>query len=139
MRSHTRSFIVAILAFVGALSPGSSALAEEYGVDFGADTATGRDAGTLTCRRGQTCHGELESLGLRVSIGIFPSEPRWALVSLDSREFGCCYFDGAIDKISVDPAKALSRVPLFKGAKRRVGMFIQNERVGTLYLRFNFH
>jgi hypothetical protein len=30
-------------------------------------------------------------------------------------------------------------VPFFKGARAKGGLFIQNERVGTLYLRFQFH
>jgi hypothetical protein len=29
-------------------------------------------------------------------------------------------------------------VPFFKGASARGGLFIQNERIGTLYLRFHF-
>jgi hypothetical protein len=84
------------------------------------------------------CSAKIESLGLIVSIHVFRNEPERASVSLYGGDLGCCYFDGAAGEKIIDPRKPLSRVPFFKGARARGGLFIQNERVGTLYLRFDY-
>jgi hypothetical protein len=49
------------------------------------------------------------------------------------------YFDYAADSVAIDTRKPVSRVPFFKGERARGGLHIENERVGTLYLRFHFH
>jgi hypothetical protein len=53
-------------------------------------------------------------------------------------DLSCCYFDNAADRKIIDPHKPVSQVVLFKGGRARGGLFIQNERVGTLYLRFDY-
>lgn len=133
MRSCARSPIRAILALLGILLSGSSALAEDYSVDFGADADRGRDAGTLHCRFGQICDAKLESLGLTVVVDISRGDPASPYVSLNGHELDCCYFAYGKDHTP------LSRVPLFKGEGARGGLFIENERMGTLYFRFHFH
>lgn len=50
MRINARSQVVAILAVLTTLLLGSSALAEDHGVDFGVKTDAGKDAGSLMCR-----------------------------------------------------------------------------------------
>src|SRR5882724_9273500 len=139
MRSRFRSPITAILALFGTLLSGCSVLAADFTVDFGAETDAGRDAGTLTCLFGQLCDAKMESIGLRVSIDVFRSDAERAYVRLYGGDLSCCYFAYAADSITVDPRKPLSRVPFFKGARARGGLFIQNEPAGTLYLRFHFH
>ena len=138
MRGWARSPISAFLALVSTLLSGSFALAEDYSVDFGADTDRGRDAGTLDCRFGKVCHAKMESLGLTISLDIFRSDPVRARIRLYGGDLSCCYFAYAADSIAIDPHKPLSRVPFFKGARARGGLFIQNERAGILYLRFHF-
>ena len=128
-----------LMMLLGTLLSGSSVLAADYSVDFGAETNAGKDAGTLTCPFGQVCDAKMESIGLRVSIDVFRSDPERAHVRLYGGDLSCCYFAYAADSITVDPRKPLSRVPFFKGARARGGLFIQNEPAGTLYLRFHFH
>ena len=139
MRSCARSPITIILALLGTLLSGSFALAEDYSVDFGADTVRGRDAGTLQCDFGQICRAKMESLDLTIKLDIVRSNPLRAHIRLDGGNLDCCYyFGGAASSIDVDPYKPTSRIPFFKGPQARGGLFIENERVGFLYLRFRF-
>ena len=137
MRSYVRSPITVILALLGILFSGSSALAEDYSVDFGADTDRGRDAGTLHCQFGQACEGKMESLELGVSL-LISRRDLTAQVPLNSAGVGCCFFAYAKDSIVIDTRTPLSRVPIFQGMRSRGGLFIENERAGTLYLKFHF-
>lgn len=137
MRSNARSPITATLALLCVLASGSSASAANYSVDFGAETDAGRDAGSLACQVGQTCAADMKSLGLRITFLVFRSEPERVTIHLYGRGLSCCYFAGAADSIDIDPRKPLSGISFYRGARARGGLFIENERVGTLYLRFN--
>jgi hypothetical protein len=68
------------------LATGRFALAADYSVDFGAETDSGKDAGSLMCRVGQTCIGEMDSLGL--SVVVLRSEAERATVHLYGRDHG---------------------------------------------------
>ena len=136
--NNVRSLITSIVALLGTVLSSSFVLAADYGVDFGAETDAGKDAGSLTCLFNRMCSAKMESLGLRVSIDVLRSDPERAYVYLDGNYLGCCYFDGGARSIEVDPRKPLSRVPFFKGIAAKGAFFIQNERVGTLYLRFDY-
>jgi hypothetical protein len=122
---------------VGILLSANVVLAADFSVDFGADTEQGRDAGSLDCRFGQVCYAKMESLGLTFSVDIFRGDPVRARIRLYSSDPSCCHFADAAGSITVDPSKPLSRVPFFKGARARGGLFVQNERVGALYLKFH--
>jgi hypothetical protein len=137
LRGNARSLIIAILALVGTLLSNNSVLAADYSVDFGAETDAGRDAGSLMCRVGETCSADMESLGLYITFLVFRSEPERVTVHLYGRGPGCCYFAGAADSVHVDPRKPLSRMSFYRGARARGALLIENERVGTLYLRFH--
>src|SRR5438874_7570637 len=113
------------------------ALAQNYSVDFGADTERGKDAGALDCRFGKACQAKMESLGFSVRVEI-SREPAFADVSMESDDLGCCYFANGKSEMSIDARKPLSRVPIFKGREPKGGLFIQNEREGFLYLQFHF-
>jgi hypothetical protein len=138
VRSNVRDPIVAILALLGTFLSGSSARAEDYSVEFGVDSDTGRDAGTLTCQFDETCAAKMESLGLHVSFYLSRRDSDRVSVHLeDYNNISCCFFAGAADSIRIDPHQALSRVSFFKGVRARGALLIENERVGTLYLRFH--
>lgn len=136
MRSYARNPIVASLALVGIFLSANVVPAADFSVDFGADTEQGRDAGSLDCRFGQVCHARTESLGLTFSVDIFRGDPVRARVRLYGSDPNCCYFADATSSIAIDPFKPPFRVPFFKGGRARDGMFVQNERVGALYLKF---
>jgi hypothetical protein len=136
VRSDARNPTAAFLALLGILLSANVVLAADFSVDFGVDTEQGRDAGSLDCRFGQVCSARMESLGLTFSVDIFHGDPVRAHVRLYGRDPGCCYFADAAGSITIDPSKPPSPVPFFKGARARGGLFVQNERVGALYLKF---
>jgi hypothetical protein len=135
VRSYARNPTAALLALFGILLSANVVLAADFSVDFGADTDQGRDAGSLDCRFGQVCSARMESLGLTFSVDIFHGDPVRAHVHLYGRDPSCCYFADAAGSITIDPSKP-PPVPFFKGARARGGLFVQNERVGALYLKF---
>jgi hypothetical protein len=138
MRSNARRLVAAILAALGILLSGSPVLADGYSVDFGAETDAGKDAGSVVCPFDEVCIAKMESLSLRVSMSVFRGNRRRAYVNLYGRDLSCCYFEAASDSIIIDPRQALSRVPFFRGSGARGSLFIENKRVGTLYLRFYY-
>ena len=137
MKARARNPIAVLLALISILLSASATLAEDYSVDFGADTDRGRDAGTLHCQFGKSCEGKMESLGLGVGLLISHRDDT-AQVRLNGADVGCCYFAYAKDSIVIDARTPLSWVPIFKGMRSKGGLFIENERAGTLYLKFHF-
>jgi hypothetical protein len=128
----------AILAVLAVFVMSNSVLAADYDVELGAETVVGKDAGTLRCVFDDICPLPLPELGLRVSIFVSRGEPGRATVHLYGDDLSCCYFTEGRDSTEIDSAKPVSRVPFFRGAGARGGLFIQNERAGTLFLRFRF-
>ena len=145
VRSNARSSAVAVVALLGTLLSPSSARAEDYSVEYGVDSTAGRDAGTLTCQFEETCAARMESLGLRVTFYLsrrypFPRDSDQVSVQLDDdKDISCCFFADAADSIKIDLHQKLSRVPFFRGVRARGALLIENERVGTLYLKFHSH
>jgi hypothetical protein len=131
-------WFTAILAVLATLLLSGSTLAADYDVEVGAETSAGKDAGVLRCVFDKLCAVPLPALGLKASIYISRKEPGLADVSLYGDDPSCCYFTDASDSIDVDSAKPASRVPFFRGARARGGLFIRNERAGTLFFRFHF-
>lgn len=130
--------LTAILVVLATLLSSSSALAADYDVEVGAETGAGKDAGVLRCVFDRLCAVPLPALGLKASIYVSRKEPGLADVSVYGDDPSCCYFTDASDSIDVDSVKPVSRVPFFRGARARGGLFVQNERAGTLFLRFHF-
>ena len=139
MQSFARNSVSAVsaLCVVGTLLSNSPAVADGYSLDFGAETDRGRDAGTVSCGFDQVCDGKLEALGLTVRVEVSRGKSLYARVMLDGDNLDCCYFEGPARSVVVDPEKP-NRVPLYKGMGPRGALFIENQRVGVLHLRFNF-
>ena len=116
----------------------STVRAANYSVDFGVDTVgAGKDAGSLTCQLKQICNATMGPLGLRLSVHLPWKDSGQAVVRLKNSDLSCCYFAGGGESVTIDARTPLTQLPFFKGAAPRGGLFIQNERVGTLYLRFH--
>jgi hypothetical protein len=135
---RTRLFLFAAISTVlASLCSNNPALASDYLIEVGAETGAGEDAGAQGCTFAEVCTARLEALKLNVRVYVSRRKPAEARVFLDGDKIGCCYFTGAADS-TVVAAPAAARLPFFKGVRARGGLFIQNERVGTLYLRLNF-
>ena len=129
----------AVSAIVASLCSNSPALASDYRIEVGAETDAGNDAGAQSCTLAEVCTVRLEALQLNVRVYVSRRKPVEARVSLDADKIGCCYFTGAVDSTVVAaPDADVARLPFYKGARARGGLFIQNELVGTLYLRLKF-
>jgi hypothetical protein len=137
MRMRARTQFIVLLAVAGALLSGGAVHATDYSVEVGADTHLGKDASSLACRFDRTCHGELRALGLQVDLDFRQPTSVIARLRLYSRNPGCCYFEYGLDEITIDPREPLHQVPIFKGMKARGSMIVENERVGSLHLKFH--
>ncbi|WP_298254710.1 hypothetical protein [Bradyrhizobium sp.] len=135
MRVGIRIRFIVALAIVGHLLAGGAVHAADYVVKIGADTQSGRGVSSLICWFDHTCHGELKELGLQVDIDLRRAMSRIARLRLHGSNFGCCYFEYGRDQTAIDLRAALHQEPIFKDAKARGGMIV-NERVGSLYLKF---
>jgi hypothetical protein len=129
----------AISVVLASLCSLSSALASDYRIEVGAETDAGKDVGAQSCTLAEVCTARLEALKLNVRVYVSRRRPAEARVFLDGDKIGCCYFTGAADSTVVAvPDEGVARLPFFKGVRARGGLFIQNELVGTLYLRLDF-
>jgi hypothetical protein len=129
-------------AFVGILFTllfGGAALAQDYTVDFAIDMHGRADTGSVECRFGNHCAVRVDSLRLKFQVVIYRSSSDLAHVTLDD-DSGCCLFQGAVSALTVDPRAPLKRHRLFVGqeAGDKSLVYIQNEHVGDLYLKFQF-
>jgi hypothetical protein len=82
---------------------------------------------------------EVGSVGVECQLRCVLKESGEAIIRLENDERSCCYFASGRPSVTVDGRAQLSTLSFFKGAEPRGGLFIQNERAGILYLRFNFH
>ena len=79
----------------------------------------------------------MDAQGLEFSL-LISRRDHTALVRLNGADVGCCYFTYAKDSIVIDTRTPLSWVPIFKGMRSKGGLFVENERAGTLYFKFHF-
>jgi hypothetical protein len=134
---------IALLAVLSAalacsLLSSNTAQAADYSVDFGVDTVgAGKDAGSITCQLKRICSAKMGPLSLTVSIHLSWKESGQAVIRLKNDDSDCCYFAGGGESVTIDARTPVSQLPFFKGTAPRGSLFIQNERVGTLYLRFH--
>jgi hypothetical protein len=123
------------LFFFCLLASTSQSWADDYDVDFGAEVRGVKDAGSVTCRFDQVCSANIEALGLRLTIDVLPEDRRSAQIRLYGSDLSCCYFAGAADSKTIDLGEPLSKVPFYRGRPAQGELLIQNEYVGTLYIR----
>jgi hypothetical protein len=118
----------------------NAARAADYSVDFGVDTVNaGKDAGSLTGQLRKRCSAKLKPFGLNVSFDVSWEDSGEATIRLENEDRSCCYFADGRRSVIVDGRAPLSRLPFFEGPVPRAGLFVQNEPVGILFLKFNFH
>jgi hypothetical protein len=129
----------ALAAVVAILLTSSNALGQGYIVNFAIDMHDRRETGAVECRVGSRCTVHLDSLRLRLQVVIYLGRLDRAHVTLDG-DSGCCLFEGATSTLSLVPDEPLGRHRLFVGqeASDKSLVYIQNQHVGDLYLKFQF-
>jgi hypothetical protein len=102
-----------------------------YALDLGGQIETGK---VDRCEYITPCVIDSSSSGLKISIYFNPLESRTMSVSVDGKP-GCCYFTDGRDSRSFDTREPLPSMAIFEGHARRGNEFVQNNRLGTLYLK----
>ena len=137
MNSGSRIPYRVALSLIVFLALGGSVLAADYGLEVGVDTRVGKDTTAVQCSFDETCVAKLGPFGLKITTWISGRyRVPFASVSIYGDEFGCCYFEGATPSTVIDAGRTTSQLPIFRGREARGAVFIENEHVGVLYLRF---
>lgn len=136
MRVGIRTQFSLVLIVGGLLLSGTAACAADYAVKIGTDTLSGNDTSSLLCWFDHRCLGELKELGLQVDIDVRRAMSRIARLRLHRNSRGCCTFEHGRDEIAIDLLAALHREPIFESKKTEAGIIVENERMGSLYLKF---
>jgi hypothetical protein len=137
--ANTNIMKCTIAAILAMLLTSSAALAQDYTVNFAINMRDHQDTGSAECRFGNRCAVRVDSLRLKFQVMIYRSSSDLAHVTLDG-DSSCCLFEGAVSALTVDPRAPLKRHRLFVGqeAGDKSLVYIQNEHVGDLYLKFQF-
>lgn len=134
---RTRFIIMLAVASLRLLLSGDAARAADYAVKIGADTRSGQETSSMLCWFDHRCHGELKELGLQVDVDVRRSLRRIARLRLRGNSRGCCTFENGRDETAIDLRRViLHKEPLYKGKNTKGGIVIENERVGSLYMKF---
>jgi hypothetical protein len=110
--------------------------AESYQVNYAVKVPAGEATGSMVCHYGKRCIAEMKSLGLKLAISTASDDRDRAHVALDGKK-DCCLFEGATRDLAVNPRQLRLQSGLYIGAAARGAEYIENERIGTLYLIFD--
>jgi len=127
-------WLAAIVAAVGLAS--SSADAKDYRLDYGVEMRSESDGGSVVCPYGR-CIVKIESLKLALNISLFRGRGSGATIELEG-EPGCCFFEGGGRSREVVPSAEVEKLRIFVGLPGRGLLYVRNQHVGNLYLRFHF-
>lgn len=131
--------VILSLVFFCLLASTGQSWADDYDVDFGVEARGAENVGSVSCRFDQVCSATIAALSLRLTIDSLPYDPRSAQRSaqlhLSGSDPSCCYFAGAADSKIIDMSERIAIVPFYRGRPARRLLLIQNEYVGTLYIR----
>jgi hypothetical protein len=112
------------------------AKAQSYRVAYAVKVRAGEASGTAACRNNRRCVVDLKSLRMRLAISMPGRYPDRADVVLDGED-GCCLFEGATRRPSVNPGQPPLHLRLFIGEASRGLEYVENEPVGALDLKFD--
>jgi len=132
-----------LLAFViatglTALTMTDAVYATDYSVAYALDTDGKTETGKLeNCNSIDTCKIKFRAIDATARLSYFANPPDGDKIVLSMwGASACCYFSDGNDTIRLDPRKQLHAVPIYAGHARRRNEFIQNQRLGVLYVSF---
>lgn len=129
--------ITLAVALWASLLCNSKAAAADYVVNYALEVDGKTDTGKKeTCEYARPCEIVSESAGVRVVMNFTYPDHRSVYTQVYGR-LGCCYFRDGVDSISLDPKLPLHHLQIFEGQVRRQNEFVQNRKVGVLYLNFS--
>ena len=115
------------------------ACAADYKIDYAIKSDHGEEVGIVgDCEFNRICVVETKNLNYRLSVEVFKRNTQLAYVHLN-RGVDCCFFSGAVTGLSLQVGRNnLESIPFFKGRPAKGAEFIQNKKVGELYLHLSF-
>jgi hypothetical protein len=111
--------------------------AGDYTVAYAVEVGDQKDMGKIaTCEYAKPC--EIGSLGLSILLDfIYPSHSNLYLSVRRIRgDSACCFFADGKESLSMDPHQLFRSMSRLEGHARRGNEFIENSKLGTLYLGF---
>jgi hypothetical protein len=102
-----------------------------YALEIGGKTETGK---VDNCQYTKQCEIASKDFGLSIFTYFIYPENRDVYVTVEGKK-GCCYFNDGNESISLDSRRPIPGMAIFEGHARRKNEFVQNNRLGTLYLK----
>jgi hypothetical protein len=131
--------LTSILAALLFLCMTENVSAGDYTVAYALEVGDQKDAGkTATCEYAKPCEIVSQDLGLHILLDfVYPSHSN-LYVSVRRIRGGraCCFFADGEQSFSMDPHQSFRGMSIFEGHARRRNEFIENSKLGTLYLGF---
>jgi hypothetical protein len=128
-----------VLFFLLFLAPGNVASAGGYTVTYGFDDPDNSEAGKLDCKHERDCVLKLKDGNITLWLDF--SDPKHKVVNVTILRTnwgpGCCYFDGGVSQMRLDPGSRVALGVSFGRARRGLEYVESNIRFGMLYLLFS--
>jgi hypothetical protein len=112
--------------------------ADDYSVDFAVESKVGSRSGSVYCQFDNSCQVTVDAPRLNFAILVRRHFSDSAHLMVDQRYDGCCLFEGAAWRITIDTRSRTLAMRIFAGYRAKGLEFIPNEPVGNLYLKFHF-
>jgi hypothetical protein len=137
VNSRIKSLKLAIAVILATFFVSRLALAESYIVDFAVEVGDRQDGGSVECQFDRLCTVTAEKLRLNFDVSVSRDDPDRALLNVDG-DSGCCLLEGAVRTLAVETDQPRLRLRLFVGQPAKGLEFIENQYIGSLYLKFQF-
>jgi hypothetical protein len=137
VNSRLKSSKLAIAVILATFFVNRLALAEGYTVEFAVEVGDRQDGGSVKCQFDRLCIVTAEKLRLNFDVSVSRDDPDRALLNVDG-DSGCCLLEGAVRTLAVETDQPRLRLRLFVGQPAKCLEFIENQYVGSLYLKFQF-
>ena len=117
----------------------NSAFAGDYTVAYGFDDPEHSEAGKLDCTYDKDC--DLNLKGGNIALSLDFSDPKHRVVNITIHHTnwgpGCCYFDGGVNRMRLDPGSRGKLGLSFGRARKGLEYVESNIRFGMLDLLFS--
>jgi hypothetical protein len=128
---RSRVTFVILLLFILSANAFAGDYTVAYALDIGGKIETGK---IDNCEYAKQCVIASKDFGLSVTTYFIYPEDREVSVTVYGKP-GCCYFTDGKESRSFDSRQPIPSMAIFEGHARRRNEFVQNYRLGTLYLR----
>jgi hypothetical protein len=119
------------------LLSGAGASAADYSITYAIDANGKTSTGQIeTCDYEKSCAIEPPGFGLQIYLSFTRPDHRGVDLFIIGPP-ACCYSSDATREFYLQIKPGLLRVPIYQGRARRGNEFVQNHKLGMLYLEFS--